>query len=130
MLYHDKLDGKISEEFWLRHNNRWLLDKENLTAQLKAQSHSDLSYLKNTRLILELARNAVKLFKNARTDQKQKFANQLFSNCLLKDGKLDLELKEHYAVLLEGNKTGNWRPICDYFRTFSLKSEYNYCYSM
>lgn len=111
--YQDKLDGKIGEEFWLRQNNKWLLDKENLTAQLEAQSHSDLSYLKNTRLILELARNAVKLFKNARTEQKQKFANQLFSNCLLKDGKLDLELKEVYEILREGGRTGNWRPQWD-----------------
>ena len=117
--YQDKVDGKIGEEFWMRQNKKWLLDKEALTIQLGERHKTDVSYLKNASAILELAANAVRLFKNAKYDHKRRFTQQLFSNCFLKDGKLDLELKTPYNIILEGGITGKWRPIVDYFRTFS-----------
>lgn len=97
----------------MRQNKKWLLDKEALTIQLGERQKTDVSYLKNASLILELAAKAVKLFKNANYDQKRRFAQQLFSNCLLKDGKIDLELRLPYNMIVESGKTGNWRPQWD-----------------
>ncbi len=108
--YLDKLDGKISEEFWDRQTKRWMLDKENLSIQLSEHQKTDTSYLKNANLILELAKNATTTFQNAKHEQKRRFAQKLFSNCFLNDRILDLELRKPYDLILESSKTGNWRP--------------------
>lgn len=111
--YQDKLDGKISEDFWDRQTKKWMLDKEALEMKLQDHQQNDTTYLKNANLVLELAKKAPTLFQNAKFDQKWRFAQKLFSNCVLKDRILDLELRKPYDLILESSKTGNWRPRWD-----------------
>lgn len=108
--YQDKLDGKISEEFWERQTKKWMFEKESLSIQLSQYQKKDTDYLKNANLILELAKNAATTFKNANFDHKRRFAQKLFSNCFLRGRNLDLELRMPYNLILESSKTGNWRP--------------------
>ena len=115
--YTDKVDGNISEEFWKQQNNRWLLEKESLSLKLAEYQQTDTSYIKNANLILELVKNASSTFQNATTDQKRRFVQKLFSNCVLENRNLDLELRLPYDKILVSSKTGNWRPLVDYFRT-------------
>ena len=108
--YLDKLDGKIREDFWLDKNRKWLSDKENLALKLVSYQKADTSYLEQATFILELAKKAPVLFKQANLEQKRKLMAMLFSNCFLADGKLDLELKAPFDMILESSITGNWRP--------------------
>ncbi len=108
--YLDKLDGKISEAFWQRQTTNWMLEKENLTIKLSSLGQSDAKCLGQAQLILELAKKAPILFKQAKYEQKRKLAALLFSNCILKDRILDLELKSPYNLIFESAKTRNWRP--------------------
>jgi hypothetical protein len=108
--YLDKLDKKINEDFWLEQNRKWLSEKEDLSIKLVSFQKADANYLEHVGFILELARKASRLFKQANTTQKRKLVGMLFSNCLLKDGKLDLELKPPFDKILISSKTGNWRP--------------------
>ncbi len=106
--YLDKLDRKISEEFWQSHSSKWLEEKERLTAKLASIQKADRNYLENADLVIELAKKALPLFKKQNGDQKRRLINILVSNCLYKDGKLDIELKPVFAMMVETKKTRNW----------------------
>ena len=45
-LYLDKLDGKISEEYWEQKNNEWQAEKEKLGNQIHAMNNADKSKCK------------------------------------------------------------------------------------
>ena len=108
--YIDKLDKKIDEEFWLTQSHKWLAEKENLSIKLVSYQKADTRYIEQATLILELAKKAPALFKKANLEQKRKIVGLLFSNCFIRDGNIDLELKVPYNRILESSKTGNWRP--------------------
>lgn len=108
--YMDKLDKKISEEFWLKQSSKWLNEKENLSIKLVSYQKADTRYIEQAAIILELARKASALFKQANIDQKRKFMGFLFSNCFISDGNIDLQLKAPFDRILESSKSGNWRP--------------------
>lgn len=106
--YLDKLDKKISEEFWSTHSKKWLEEKEQLAAKLLAAQKADSHYLENANLILELVKKAAGLFKTQNSDQKRKMISLLVSNCSYKDETLDVELKPVFHMVLKSKQTGNW----------------------
>lgn len=106
--YLDKLDGKISEEFWQGHTREWIQEKERLTAKLLATQQADSYYLENANLILELSKRAAELFKKQNAEQKRRLIDLLVLNCFYQDKKLDIELKPVFAQIMKTVKTGNW----------------------
>lgn len=106
--YFDKLDRKITEEFWLTHTRKWIDEKENLTIQLLAAQRADANYLEQANIILELANKASQLFKRQNAEQKRRLINLLTSNCYYRDGKLDVELKPIFHEIMKTSKSGNW----------------------
>ncbi len=106
--YLDKLDKKISEEFWQSHTTNWLDEKQRLTDKLSSLQKADRNYLKNANLVIELAKKALPLFKKQNTDQKRRLINILVYHCSYKDGKLDVELKPVFKMLMESKKTRKW----------------------
>lgn len=106
--YFDKLDGKISEEFWQSHTKKWIQEKEELGLKFSAAQKADSHYLENAHLILELAKNAAPWFKQGNPEKKRRLLDTLLSNCAYKDGNLDLELKPVFEMVLKTAKSGNW----------------------
>src|SRR5262249_22698167 len=61
--YQDKLDGKISEEFWDRNMKEWReAELQGLTALAQLQSAPTRDHLLNAQRILELANKAYSLY--------------------------------------------------------------------
>lgn len=106
--YLDKLDKKISEDFWRLHSKNWIEEKESLTHKLLSSQKADSAYLENANLILELSKKAAALFKTRNTKQKRQLITMLVSNCSYKDGKLDLELISPFNMIMKTSKSGNW----------------------
>lgn len=106
--YLDKLDGKISEEFWQDRSKTWLMEKESLSLKLLNHQRADSNYLENANIILELAKKAPGLFNRAKVAQKRTLMSLLLSNCSMKDGKLDIELKPVFQLIMNTAKSGNW----------------------
>ena len=106
--YLDKLDGKISEEFWQSHTKKWITEKEELAIKFLALQKTDAIYLDNANLILELAKKAAGLFKQQNAQQKRRLVNLLVSNCTYKAGNIDIELKPVFNEILKTVKTRNW----------------------
>jgi site-specific DNA recombinase len=117
-IYLDKLDRKISEEFWQTNSHAWSTEKEQLLARLLAIQKADSHYLENTRFILELAKNAAGMFKQGNVAKKRMVIDLLTSNCSYKDGNIDLELKPVFGMIMETAKNRNWCALSDYFSNF------------
>lgn len=106
--YMDKLDKKISEEFWQQYTKKWLQEKEELTITLLATQKADTHYLKNANIILELAQKAAHLFRNQDSEQKRRLISLLVSNCTYKDEKLDLELVSVFKEIVLARVSESW----------------------
>lgn len=106
--YIDKIDRKISEEFWQSRAPGWMQEKEDLALKLLSMQKADTHYLENAHLVLELSRKAIGLFKQQNSDQKRKLIDILVLNCAYSNEKLDLELKPVFQMMVESKKTRNW----------------------
>lgn len=106
--YLDKLDGKISEQFWLDQSKKWLLEKENLSLKLLSHQRADTNYLENANLIFELIKKAPALLNHAKVTQKRTLMSLLLSNCIMKDGSIDVELKPIFQAILVNIKNEDW----------------------
>ena len=121
-VYLDKLDKKISEGFWKQHSQNWIEEKESLMCKLVSTQKADTAYLENANLILELSKKAAGLFKTRSADQKRQLISMIVSNCSYNNGKLDLELRSPFNMIMEISKTRNWCPLMDDLRTFPYTS--------
>lgn len=106
--YLDKLDRKISEEYWQNNTKRWLSEKEEIASRLVALQKADTHYLENASLILELSRKAVQLFKRQNTENKRRLISLIVSNSTCSAKKLDVVLKPAFQMVMETVKTEKW----------------------
>ncbi len=106
--YTDKVDGKICEEFWQQNTDKWLAEKEELTTKLLSLQKTDTYFMENINLILELSKQAAELFKTQNAEEKRRLIKLITSNCILKDGKIVLELAEPYNEIMKTKESGKW----------------------
>ena len=104
-LYLDKLDGKISEEFWEQKNNEWQTEKEKLSNQIHAMNNADKTFYEGSNLLLNFCKEAPRLYKSKPIKIKKQILSLLGSNFLYKDGKLSIELNSVFYNLLEIQKS-------------------------
>ena len=72
-LYIDKLDGKVSEDFWLEKSQAWEPDQLRLVSQIRAHQLADHRYYDDGFKILELASKAHELYSKQPPEQKNNF---------------------------------------------------------
>lgn len=119
--YADKLDGKITEEFWLNKSRAWQTDAIRLEEKIKQiESSGPVVLLPRLREVLELSENVATLFLKADSEQKRELLNYTCSNLLLVGENLSFSYKRPFDILAEGVRTGNWRPLRDKARTHAL----------
>jgi site-specific DNA recombinase len=61
-MYVDKLDGKINDDFFERMSAEWRAEQDRCLREIERHQTADQSYLEEGLRILELARNAQRLF--------------------------------------------------------------------
>ena len=107
-LYVDKLDGKVSEGFWLDKSRVWETEQARLVSQIQAHQVADHRYYDDGLKLLELASKAHELYSKQPVDQKHKFLRILLSNCTLQDGTLRPTYKKPFDILARGIERGVW----------------------
>lgn len=107
-LYIDKLDGKVSEDFWLEKSQAWEYDQIRLVRQIRAHQVADHRYYDDGFKILELASKAHELYSKQIPEQKNKFLRILLSNCILQSGTLCPTYRKPFDVLATGIESGKW----------------------
>jgi site-specific DNA recombinase len=78
--YLDKLDGKITEELWIRKSAEWQAEEQQIQTAIRALGESKPGRMLGAVKILELANKAYFLYVRQSPSEKAKLLNLVLSN--------------------------------------------------
>lgn len=134
-MYVDKLDGKISEAFFEEKSKAWREEQKKILAKMDTLQNASQSYIEEGIQLLELAQNAGFLFMKQSAHEKRRLLNMMVSNCIWKDGVLNVNYKQPFDMLGEfiadlGEQKGQkgedmpeiekWLPFVESYRTLCI----------
>ena len=100
-MYVDKLDGLVDAAFFERMSNQWRDEQNHCLGEIERLQAADRSYLDEGIQLLELARNAQRLFVKQEPREKRQLLNFLLSNCTWEDGNVVATLRQPFDLLAE-----------------------------
>ena len=103
-MYVDKLDGKISQQYFDRQSRLWREEQSTLSAQIAAHQNANVSYIDSGVKILELAQRAVILYETQSLQEKRRILRFVLSNSVWKDDRLEPAYKKPFDFLAENNQ--------------------------
>ena len=95
-IYLDKLEGKITEEFWLSMQNQITKKIEKYKGLINAYDRAELKTMNEVTSTLELSETAYNKYLEGNDEIKRKIVNSLLSNLTLRDGKLSYTYKKPF----------------------------------
>ena len=107
-IYLDKLDGKVSERFWMEKSGEWEVERDRIIDQIRSHQGADQRYHNDGIRLLELASRAYELYAKQSAEQKNKFLRIMLSNCTLKGGMLHPAYKKPFDILARGVESMKW----------------------
>jgi site-specific DNA recombinase len=131
-MYLDKLDGKISEEIYLRLREKTVSEQASALRSLKRHRSANTAYLDQGVKLLELARKAPSLYQKQEGPEKRRPLNIVHSNSTWHGDHLIPEYRKPFDLLavtneawrdrksaspLEDGRPSIWLPMLDTFRT-------------
>jgi site-specific DNA recombinase len=100
-MYVDKLDGLVDAAFFERMSNQWREEQNRCLREIERLQAADRSYLDEGVQLLELARNAQRLFAKQEPREKRRLLNFLLSNCTWEDGSVVATFSQPFDLLTE-----------------------------
>ena len=100
-IYIDKLDGKISEDFFDRMRAQWRDEQDRCARDIERHQLADDSYMDEGIELLKLAKNAHRIFALQPPGEKSRMLNFLVSNCSWANGELSADFKQPFDLLAE-----------------------------
>src|SRR6266566_4522273 len=98
-MYVDKLDGRVDAAFFDKMAAEWRAEQARCQREIDRHQEADKSYMDEGVQILELARNAQRLFERQEPRQKRRLLNFVLSNCTWKGGELIATLRQPFDLL-------------------------------
>ena len=104
-MYVDKLDGIVDTAFFEKMSNQWR-DEQNLCLrEIERHQNADQSYMEEGVQLLELARNAQRLFAKQEPREKRRLLNFVLSNCTWENGDVVATFRQPFDMLAETTNT-------------------------
>jgi site-specific DNA recombinase len=100
-MYLDKLDGRVDGAFFDKMSAEWRAGQNRCLREIERHESAKQSYMDEGVQILELARNAQRLFERQEPRQKRRLLNFVLSNCTWKDGKMVDTFRQPFDLLPE-----------------------------
>ena len=100
-MYVDKLDGKIGGDFYDRFAGEWREQQRRLQREIDRHQQANESYMDEGVQVLELARNAQRLFAQQEPRQKRRLLNFVLSNCSWENGEGRAIFRQPFDLLAE-----------------------------
>ena len=100
-MYVDKLDGLVDTAFFEKMSNQWREEQNRCQREIDRHQNADKSYLDEGVALLELAKNAQRLFAKQEPREKRRLLNFLLSNCTWEDGEVVATLRQPFDMLAE-----------------------------
>jgi hypothetical protein len=111
-LYADKLDGKITEEFWEEKNLLWHNEKATLLNKLQGLNSASKNFYEGSNLLLNWCKDAPAKFLGKSAETKRKILKMIGSNFIYKDGKLSIVLNPVFNLLINSDFSQNGGTQC------------------
>src|ERR1700730_6848893 len=100
-MYVDKLDGLVDAAFFDKMSNQWREEQNRCQREIDRHRSAEQSYMDEGVQILELARNAQRLFERQEPRQKRRLLNFVLSNCTWEDGEVVATFRQPFDLLAE-----------------------------
>jgi len=100
-MYIDKLDGKIGDDFFDRRARQWREEQSRCLNDIERHQSAEQSYMDEGVQLLELARNAQRLFAKQEPRERRRLLNFLLSNCSWEDGEVVATFRQPFDLLAE-----------------------------
>jgi len=120
-MYLDKLDGRVDAAFFDKMSTQWREEQSCCLREIARHESAEQSYMDEGMQILELARNAQKLFERQEPREKRRLLNFVLSNCTWEDGEVVAIFRQPFDLLAETTVFA-MRSAADY-KGNSAKSE-------
>jgi site-specific DNA recombinase len=111
--YEDFLEGKISETFWTRKSQEWEDELQTVDRERTRLQQPNPVATVNALKILELAKQAEKLYKAQIPAEQRRMLDVVLSNCTFDRGTLCPTYAKPFDLIVKGNKSQNWRGEWD-----------------
>ena len=107
--YEDRLENRISEDFWTRKSEDWEEERRVIDAELARTAQSVRQVSITAERILELAKKAVFLYETQGPAEQRRLLQTVLSNCTFDRGSVCPTYTSPFDLFAKGNETGNWR---------------------
>jgi site-specific DNA recombinase len=111
--YLDKLDGKISEEFWNTRSGNWVQEEQQILMALQGLQQGSPERILDGVRILELANNAYFLYLTQPASEKAKLLRMVLSNCSVDAGSVYPTYRKPFDLIFQYGKNEEWRARRD-----------------
>ncbi len=103
-MYVDKLDGKISQEFYDQKSTEWRNEQDAVQRKIENHKNANRSYIDEGIRILELSNRAWELYEKQEMAEKRRLLDFVFSNSTWAGGKLSPNYKKPFDLISEAVK--------------------------
>jgi site-specific DNA recombinase len=100
-MYLDKLDGHVDGVFFDKMSAQWREEQNRCLREIARHESAEQSYMDEGIQILELARNAQKLFERQEPREKRRLLNFLLSNCSWENGEVVAAFRQPFDLLAQ-----------------------------
>jgi site-specific DNA recombinase len=100
-MYLDKLDGRVDTAFFDKMSVEWREEQNRCLLEIERHQSAEQSYMDEGVQILELARNAQRLFERQQPREKRRLLNFALSNCSWEDGKVIATFRQPFDLLAQ-----------------------------
>jgi hypothetical protein len=122
-LYDDKLDGKISEDFYERKFKQYSKEKEEIESAIKRHERANLKYYELGLNLYELSQRAKEIYLKARLEEKRQLMKLVFKELFLNGNKLAFTYTKPFELISKAVKETNSSKITVSLQISSEKFE-------
>jgi site-specific DNA recombinase len=102
-MYIDKLDGKITQDFYDLKSSGWREEQTAVLEKIERHQGANKAYIGEGVKLLELAQRAVTLYKKQDMLKKRRIINFVCSNSIWKGGKVHPNYRQPFDMIAENN---------------------------
>jgi site-specific DNA recombinase len=106
--YLDKLDGKITEDFWQRKAAEWQQEEQQLLLALNGLKDISPDRVLTATRVLELANKAYFLYVRQNPAEQAKLLRMVLSNCAVDGANLYPTYRKPFDLIFQAAKNENW----------------------
>ena len=111
--YLDKLDGKITEEFWTRKSSEWQAEEQQILLAMQGLEHANPDRMLDAVRTLELANKAHSLYLAQPPTEKAKLLKVVLSNCAIDAASVYPTYRKPFDMIFQRAKNEEWRARRD-----------------